>query len=284
VVIGKNQMVFDSVDATLAAWRQGDCVVEGEHWFAHRINTGLPVTEAGVAAAAEAQDMAEEETAGFTVVTQTCDLVRAFRERPFVEVCPLVEVDDTLMKQIRRGYRPSFAYLPGVEARCLVAHLDRVMTVEKPLVATWKRTPGCITETDARAFAQALVRKRSRFAFPDDFTVLARRLCDRLAGKHNKMTMEGRGLRALQEVRVHAEPSWSGSRVELSFWFIRRAGVAAFEGTEWSEHLRVWETLVAASGRFSSVRVRVVALNNLTVEEYLDSYPLDLDHLSVPTA
>jgi len=284
MMIGEHDVMLSSVDDALAGWRQGDCVIEGEHWFAYRIHAGLPATDAGRASAMKGESIAEQKVAGFVVVTQTCDIVRMCRDRPFIEVCPLVSVHDTQLQEIRRGYRPSYAILPAIEDHRLVAHLDRVMTVEKPLVATWIRTPGCTTDADARAFAQALVRKRSRFPFPDDFTEFARKLYDRLVGKHNKMTTEGRALRAIHEVRVHAEPSWSAVRVVLSFWFIRRAGDVSFEGTEWSELLQIWAKLIPPSGRFGSVRVRVVAPNNLTVEEYLDSYPLDCDHLSMRPA
>lgn len=42
------------------------------------------------------------------------------------------------------------------------------MTVEKSIVAMWIRTPRYTHDADGRAFAQALARKRVRFAFPDE--------------------------------------------------------------------------------------------------------------------
>lgn len=165
-----------AVDDALGAWRQGDCVLDGEHWFAHRLDTKFPVTDASRAAADEGADLAEEEIAGFVVVTQTCDVVRACDERPYVEVCPLVGVDEPRLREIERGRRPAYAYLPLLADRRLVADLDRVMTVEKPVVASWTRAPGWVTDAEARMFAQALARKRARFAFPDDFTGFARKL------------------------------------------------------------------------------------------------------------
>lgn len=129
------------IDKALAEWRQGDCAL-GEHRFVHRIDPSVPVTDAGLDASKGGADLAEQEVPGFVVVTQTCDVVRSCAERPFVEICPLVEVDDDRLREIQRGRRPTYAFVPLLSASKLVADLDRVMTVEKPLVANWKRNQG----------------------------------------------------------------------------------------------------------------------------------------------
>ena len=131
-------------------------------------------------------DLVEMEVPGFIVVTQTCDIVRSRAERPFIELCPLVEVDADRLEEIKRCRRPAYAFVPQLSEKQLVADLDRVMTVVKDLVATWKRTPGWITDAEARAFALALSRKRARFAFPDDFSVLAKKL---LGKRHVNRTL-----------------------------------------------------------------------------------------------
>lgn len=76
------------------------------------------------------------------MVTQTCDIVRSCAERPFIEVAPLVEVNEQLLYEIKRC-RPQFAYISGISQLNLVVDLDRVMTVEKAVVASWQRQPGC---------------------------------------------------------------------------------------------------------------------------------------------
>ena len=83
----------EQVDEQLSAWRQGDCVI-GEHWFLFRTNSECPLTGNAVAAVTEGAENAETAVRGFAVLTQTCDLVRPCVARPFVEVSPLVEVDD----------------------------------------------------------------------------------------------------------------------------------------------------------------------------------------------
>lgn len=271
------------IDNALAGWRQGDCVL-GQYWFAYRLDKSFVVTDAGRVAADAGADLAEEEVRGFVVVTQTCDVVRSCSERPFVELCPLVEVDDDRLYEIQRGRRPAYAFVPLLSADGLVADLDRVMTVEKPLVATWQRTAGWSTDAQARAFALALSRKRVRFAFPDDFTALARKLQSRLADKHEKNTEEGRGLRALREIRVHASPSWGAPQIEIFFWFVREEGDADFEGTSWADLLKEWLKLVPTQGRFKTIEGQVVTLQDMKAAEYVDSDPLDLDHLSIGSA
>ena len=109
-------LLVRSVDKALEAWRQGDCVL-GEHWFVHRIDKSIPVTAAGRAAVEAGADLAEQEVQGFVVVTQTCDVVRSCADRPFVELCPLVEVDDDRLCEIQRGRRPAYAFVPLLRDR-----------------------------------------------------------------------------------------------------------------------------------------------------------------------
>lgn len=269
----------DQVDAALLPWRQGDCVV-GEQWFVFRTDLERPLTLAGAAASAEGVDTAESEVFGFMVLTQTCDLVRTSSERPFVEVCPLVEVDEAQHREIERGRRPNYAFVPALADRRLVGDLDRVMTIEKAVVAGWDRVPGWQTDAEARRLALALARKRARVAFPDDFVAFATPLMSRMSSKHDKQSDEGRALRALREIRVRAEPSWDADAVKLAFWFIRDADDATFEGKRWDQFLEEWEKRIPKGGRFVDVQAVMQTLDDLTAREYVESDPLDLDYLS----
>ena len=263
-----------SVDAVLAAWRQGDSVV-GDHWFVHRVAPEHPLTAEATAAAKEDVDVAEVQVSGLVVVSQTCDVVRPSAERPYVEVAPLVAVDAGELRGIERGRRPRYAFVPGLRDEHLVADLDRIMTVEKAVVAAWTRLVGCSSDEEAHDFAQALGRKRMRFAFPDDFTEFAGELQDRLQEKHEKRSDEGEALRQLREIRVRAAPGWYADRVDIMFWFIRNDDERA---------LRQWLDLVPEGGRFHPVHGAVVALEDMTARDYVESDPLDLDHLSTRPA
>jgi len=274
-----NSELYAEIDRALQAWRQGDCVL-GEQSFVHRLDPSLPVTDIGRAVQEAGVDLAEAEVAGLVVVTQSCDIVRPCTERPYLEVCPLVEVAAERMREIERGRRPAYAFLPLLASRGLVADLNRVMTIEKPVVARWHRTPGWNTDAEARMFSLALARKRVRFAFPDDFTALAKNLQGRLMEKHDKESVEGRALRALREIRVQAAPSWDHNSVTLTFWFVRHDEDIDFDGSSWSTFLESWLGLVPPTGRFNTVFGQVTTLADLTAADYVNSDPLDLDHLS----
>jgi hypothetical protein len=161
------QQRFAKVTAALQHWRQGDCVV-GEHWFVFGIDAKTPLTQE--AKEAGESELVEYEVKGFSIVTQTCDIVRSCSTRPFIEISPLVELPPTFnMTSAQRGQLSRYGWLPLLNESRLVVDLDRTMTVEKAVVAGWSRTPGLTTDSECRDFARALARKRQRFAFPDDF-------------------------------------------------------------------------------------------------------------------
>lgn len=266
------------IDAALAPWRQGDVSLDAK-WFIHAANPSLPLTAEAAQADGELTAITSD-VEGLVVITQTCDIIRTCSQRPFVEVAPLVNISETKLREVQRGRRPAYAFIPSLASRQLVADLDRVMTVEKSLVASWTRIPGWATDAEVRELAQALARKRVRFAFPDDFNVFCKKLQARLQEKHDKQSEEGRALRALREIRVRATPSWDANQVAITFWFIRDEDDALSQVRTWDEHLEAWLNLLPASNRFEQVDGVVVRLEDITAKDYLESVSLDLDHLS----
>lgn len=269
----------ERIDTALASWRQGDVALD-VHWFIHAADPRHPLTEESAQASGEGPTTLMSDVEGVVVVTQTCDIVRGCTERPFIEVVPLVAVSESMLQEIQKGRRPAYAFIPAVAGALLVADLDRVMTVEKSLVATWTRTAGWETDLQGREITQALARKRVRFAFPDDFTHFVQKLQGRLQEKHGKQTEEGRALRALREIRVRATPSWDAPQIELTFWFILDEGSAEPQPLGLSAQLDAWLKLIPAAGRFTNVSGFIVMLEDLTARDYVESDRLDLDHLS----
>lgn len=270
----------EEIDAALRSWQQGDCFL-GEMWFAWRFVPPSPISDQAVKSFAEYPDIdiVEEQVPGLVIVTQTCDIVRSCTTRPFLEVCPLVHMPD--LSNVQRGKQPRYAYLSGLREKGLVVDLDRVMVIEKPLVMQHERVRGCMTDEDIRNFAEALARKRSRFAFPDDFVDWMRPLSNRLSSKHNKDSPEGIALRALREIRVQATPSWSADRVEIFFHFIRNID-ADPPGLQVSDlDLEAWLHLLQPSGRFVSVDGHLVDLEDIKASEYVHSDRLDHDSLTI---
>ena len=267
------------IDKALEHWRQGDCIVDPQ-WFIFRTGPEQPLPVAGTEVTSESPDAAEAEVLGLTVLTQTCDIVRSCAERPFVEVSPLVEVDESILHEVERGHRPRYAFIPGLASRCWVADLDRTMTVEKSVVAGWDRHQGCFDDADVRRLASALARKRARMAFPDDFDQFASSLMDRASSKHAKESTEGEALRALREIRVRAAPSWAEGEVHLTFLFIPDEEKGPIPPEEWDSLTDRWLELVPPQGRFVEVDGIIQGLDDLTARDYVESDPLDLDHLS----
>jgi len=241
------------IDKALAEWRQGD-VVRGPVDFIHMGDPSCPLTNLAGEAQGDGPTVLVGEEIGLVVLTQTCDLVRTCLERPFVEVAPLVEVDENELRPIERGYLMKYAHIPVLHGERLVAALDRVMTVEKTIVAQWARVLGC--RNDAA-------------------------LQNRLKEKHDRQSDEGRALRALREIRVTAEPSWEAGQVTLVFWFVRHPEQRDFDGKAWDAWLDTWLKLVKKTDRYVAVRGLVTTLADMTAEDYVTSDPLDLDYLSL---
>jgi hypothetical protein len=290
LVAGSRQETgMQQVDAALMEWRQGDCVL-GKQWFVHRFNPQQPIADESIIAVNGDTNLAEYEVKGFAVTTQTCDIVKSCNLQKFLEVAALVEIKEIkadvkkedFLSQIKKGQRPQYAFIPGIAENFLVVDLNRVMTVEKAVVAEWHRIAGCSTDKEIRDLGNALARKRIRFAFPNEFNnFVVHKLQDRIKEKHAKlMSEEGKALRALREIRVSASPSWDASEIDLMFLFIRNENELTYEGMRWDQMLEKWLALIPESGRFKSIEGQVSALEDLTAKEYVESDPLDLDHLS----
>ena len=271
--------------SNLDDWRQGDCVI-GEQWFTYRFDPQNPITdEAQLQARDDAtnsidNDMTDSEVSGFMVVSQTCDIVRSWDKRPFLDVCPLVEADEDGMKDAMQGSCRRFAIVKGLEGTGFVADLDRVMTVEKAVALAWARTPGCSSDEERRKLAEAIANKFSRFAFPDDFHTIVRKLRDRIVDKAGKVSDEGLAVDGLREIRVTAAPSWDADQVKLTFWFIRKDEIPAFQKKGWDHWKSVWENLLVPAGRFVEISVLIQTLRQPTAKDYVESDRLDLGYLS----
>ena len=260
-------------------WRQGDYFL-GTSWFVYRFDPSAPLASQSRDLADPRVDLCEIEVKGFVLLTQSCDVVRDPLKRPFLQVAPLVEVDEIRLQQIKHERRPQYVFVPDLEDSRLVGDLDRVMTVEKPVALGWDRGRGCRTDHECRRFAAALARKSSRPAFPDHFSSVVEDLVDRLTEKHNKESDEGRALRALVEIRAVVASSRQATDTELFFWFIRDEEDATFEGISWDELLDKWLSLVDPGDKYIEVNGEVVTLKDMTGYDYVHSDPLDLEHLS----
>ncbi len=98
--------------------------------------------------------------------------------------------------------------------------------------------------------------------------------------KHNRNTVEGSHLRALSEIRIRGEPSWSDDVVDLTIWFIKERDPTNVD-PDWANVTSQWSTLIDESGRFRVRNAIACELDDITAREYVESDVLDLDSLSV---
>ncbi len=264
----------------MGKWRQGDFVL-GEMAFLWAADPSeAPVEHMSDAEYGE-QISIETIERGMVVLTQTCDIVRSSAQRPFLEIAPLVPVDEQHLQGIRMGARPQYAYLPEAAAHHLVADLDRVMTVSKRLFSRYEPVAGCTTDAQRLEFSQALARKRVRFAFPDDFDTGLKPLRSRIHDKHDKKSPEGEALAYIKQIRVLAEPNWDAERVNVTFYFVVPGNFAETDRAKLQTMAQQWMDRLNLPARFAKPDSVVVRLEDITGWDYALSALLDLDHLSI---
>jgi hypothetical protein len=279
----------ERIDAELREWRRGDATLDTGTFLVHLADKRTPLT-------ADARDAVERglvdtdedvfevlsPVRGLVVVSQSCDIVRECSKSECVEVSPLVLIEDERgLEEIRKRRRSRYAYLPGLADRKLVVDLERTMTVEKAVVASWTRIGGCTTDRERATFADALARKRRRFAFPDDFNGGLRRFRDRLKRAEGKATPDGRLIEALDEVRVQASPSWEAAPVTVFFWFLlEREKISDFDAAH--RIVQGWMSTINLPGAFALAdpAFEIVEPQDMTVDHYQTSYALDYDDIS----
>lgn len=260
------------IDSVISAYQQGDCFL-GERDF---ISLGRVNDESG-----KSDDWLVTPVHGFAIVSQTCDVVRSCSSRPMIELSPLVLVEQDVLEEVISWRRPNYAAVPALVESKLVADLDRTMTVEKAVIAGWKRMQGLRSDAEIRDFQRVLARKRQRFAFPDNFNAYVEPLQKRLVEKHGKESPEGEALRALQEIRVLATPSWDAQQTQLKFYFVCKQGSpTSFNNRSWSAWCDDWIKRLPISQRFINPQALIADYDSMTAAEYLQSDALDLERLS----
>jgi hypothetical protein len=237
VVNGTGAAEVERIEKALREWRQGDATLDAGTFFVHLADKRAPLSDEAHDAVARGEVAADEDVfeilspvEGLVVVSQSCDIVRECSKSECVEVSALIPVEEErILEAIRKRQRIRYAYVPGLADRKLVADLERTMTVEKAVVASWSRIEGCRTDRERATFAEALARKRGRFAFPDEFNHGLRRFKDRLKRAEGRKSPAGDLLAALDEIRVQASPDWGAAKVSVFFWFLAEGEDCGFQ-------------------------------------------------------
>ena len=276
-----------AIDDAAKNWRQGDAFVDGGLDFVHVADLNRPLTapSAEMADAGFPTDenltVIDSEGIGYVIVSQTCDVVRSCEIRPMLQVAALTTVDEETLDQVRHGFLVSLVYIPALADRCLVADLDRLMTIEKSVLAAMPENSfvhGVTTDRDCRAFAESVARRFARFAFPDDFVEAVGPIQKRIKEKHSRQSPEGQCYRTVREIRVAAAPSWEDPSPNIEFLFI--VDEIAMGREEFDDIVASLIARFKATGVFAEPSYRIISLENLSAAAYCASERLDLDYLS----
>ncbi|PWU19991.1 MAG: hypothetical protein C5B49_04985 [Bdellovibrio sp.] len=273
---------IEAVNNCNEKWQQGDYVL-GDQQFIFRYLSKAPATKLSASWDSEEIDyIGEEIVRGLVILTQTCDLIRKVEERPYFEVAPVVEVSEAALSEIKARRQPRYAEVPTLSASRLVADLDRVMTLEKPVLLTWQQNRGCNNDEEKRLFAWALSRKRMRAALPTDFGEMLNPLQQRWKDKHKKDSPEGKIIRAIAEIRVMAKPSWAAEKITTKFFFLihpKHQPTIEMDQAAIERQVETWLKLPISNAKYT-LESWVGGYDELTAGEYVNSDHLDYDHLS----
>lgn len=260
-------MATDGRDDVLDEWRQGDLALAPLE---------LPVIadENG-----EAVWQALDAAHGVMIISQSCDIVRSSDHRPYVQVAALVQATDSEIARSIRRETPSRIHLEAVANQGLLVDLDATATVQKAVVQTWVRTPGCRTDEERRRVAAALARYRQRFAFPDDFNALVSPVRRWIESKRSKQSNLGNFVRAIQEVRVHCD-NWDAPSILAFYAFVNELPETQ-QLNEWNVAAKALRDKVAAEkGRYPDPDFDIVRYRDVSAAEYLVTDRLDWEGLS----
>ena len=151
--------------------------------------------------------------AGVVIISQTCDVVQ--RDRLTVQVAPLIRLADPMAEEARNGRRPRYVHLPEL-GDDMFADLEVIATVAKPLLRGHERVPGVRADDDVRRFGQAVGRRFSRFAFPDDVQPWLQPLEDIARSKSQRpASPEGQAFSRVVELRLESENGWDSPPFDL---------------------------------------------------------------------
>jgi hypothetical protein len=280
------------------SWRQGDAVL-GDIPFPWGYARHSPMHQLSQELAQEVTEedspegefaIAQQEVSGIVIVTQTCDLVRDWQKRPFVQVAPISvlppEDRATRMAEIRRRKSTRYLYLPALEQDGMVAELDRIFTLEKGVLDAWceRRIHCCRTEEESHLLSQTVRRYYSRPALPNSF-------CDGVLGLQNlfekkhdknpggqKKFHPGACLRCLETILVKAYPRWETyDRVE--FTLVQGTHAEDIPPQDWESFKQECLSLVTLPPGVRTVW-NFIPYEALPARQYRESIEMDFEFLS----
>lgn len=267
-----DEAVSDDDQICVSQWRQGDFVAKGgEFIFAVKAESPNymldPISD-------------DSDIEGFVVVTQTCDLVRDYKIRPMVAVCPLVYRDEASRRDIDRGTKPMFAHISN-SPQGTYADLSRVMSVDKHTLASWERESGFDSDQEREIFSKSLERFFGRFAFPDEFEGAIKKFKNKVISRHSKPASPiGKALNDVREFRFCADPHWASNEKAISVIAILEDALTQDRKETIKQVQAIVDQICLPTGySWSEPKVRFRSLDDFTARDYAASQLADFDFL-----
>jgi hypothetical protein len=162
---------------------------------------------------------------GAVLVSQTCDVVQSYQERPTVQAAKLTQLKSTMAQEATDGRRPRFVAVPNEGANWF-ADLEVVGTLDKLALVRLSRRDGVLGDDQMRSFAEAVGRRFSRFPFPDEVTEQTNALVREVQAKYRRETSPlGQVLQQVLQLRLQAQPRWDDPNAVVTLFVICNLGV-----------------------------------------------------------
>ena len=274
--------LVERVNSHTLLWRQGDIIGSGAlAWIARPRE---PLTPESAQAQGSGLTAIVAEYNQLAIISQTCDIVRDCKTRPLLLVAPIVHLQEPQAGESRKGRRPRYVPVPGLGDSAF-ADTDLVVTIEKSVVLGSEPIRGLRDRESQRRFSLGISRVFSRFAFPDDLARSLRPFVNRVKQKHGRQSLEGMALEIIEEIRATGVPSWDAEPLDV-FIIVspatRTEADQVMSQGQWDSLVDKWLERVEPTGVIASVDGAMTPLDELSARQYIDSEPLDLDHLSWP--
>jgi len=269
---GSVEGLTDEEMTALSAWRQGDYTLQWAHF-----PVVSDTTEEDV-------EIGFDSAVGWVAVTQTCDIVNYGRHKDYVTICPIIEADDRLLKDVVNGVTPAAAILELREQDHHVIDLGRAASIHKRALAHLPRKDGFSSDMSRSVLQQSLERRFGRFAFPDWLsTGPLRQLRDRAREKHKSGGPVGDIYKAIDEFRVRGNPDLESHGSAIGFYAVvdpekeKKTTRKAIQGEFKALSAKFdWPEAYVQEDEFFTV----MTLDEMSARQLRESHSVDLDFIS----
>lgn len=251
----------------LKDWRQGDIILAPFR---------LPVLAPAADGLAIRNHVAEH---GIAIVSQSCDVVRPSGKTPWVQVAPLIRVDEDEIEAILRRKDPRRSIVPVLEGKGLAIDLDFCCSIEKEALAEYAPERGCTCDKSQTRLADDLSRHRGRFAFPDLFNdEIAAPVRNWFKEKVKREGAAGDFAREVAEVRVLCDDIVKPS--EITLWLMLDNSPSQPLPDEWASAIETLERRASKSSNFPDVGVVAQGYDDISASEYRNTFLLSWEDIS----